>query len=375
VKEAIKILILEDLPDDVGLVKRVLRKAGLDVEVLQVDERSDFEKALVTFHPEVILSDHALPAFNSIEALEIKKELTPEVPFILVTGTVSEEFAAQCIKQGADDYVLKTNLTRLPVAIKNALEAKKMQLKSNMDRQAIERKNEELTKVNKEMDAFIYSLSHGLRSPLSSILGLVHLAKVEESTGPGRYLHYFDMVETSVRKLDLTIREMVDYSRNARLDVGRSQLDLKALVENCFAGLEYIKRFCRVAKRILVDEVSEFVGDQYRITIILNGLLSNALKFSDHAKTDPYISVRIQMEGQSLTIQVKDNGIGINNELQPHIFKMFYRGSDKAEGAGLGLFVVKEVVEKLGGTINLQSEEGVGTEVLVTIPNYLDNAG
>src|SRR4026207_1622651 len=108
-ESTLKILILEDIDEDVELIKRTLKKAGLQYEAVQVDSREGFIKALDDYDADVILSDHSLPQFNSIDALELCKNSGSEVPFILVTGAVSEEFAVSCLKQGADDYVLKSN--------------------------------------------------------------------------------------------------------------------------------------------------------------------------------------------------------------------------------------------------------------------------
>ncbi len=116
-----KILILEDVEEDVVLIERILKKDGLAFNTLQVDTRDEFIDAMNNFGPDVILSDHGLPQFNSTEALEICRGKSKKIPFILVTGTVSEEFAVNCIKQGADDYILKSNLSRLPSAIRNSL--------------------------------------------------------------------------------------------------------------------------------------------------------------------------------------------------------------------------------------------------------------
>src|SRR5687768_18455246 len=117
----LKILMLEDLEEDIGLIEHSLRKEGLEFVSRYADTRDEYVRALEDFHPDVILSDHALPQFNSVEALTICRKTSFNTPFILVTGTVSEEFAVSCLKQGADDYVLKSNLVRLPTAIINAL--------------------------------------------------------------------------------------------------------------------------------------------------------------------------------------------------------------------------------------------------------------
>src|SRR5258708_18862764 len=117
----LRILMLEDLEDDAGLLDRALTKEKIAFTRIRVDTREEFVHALDTFNPDLILSDHALPQFNSIEALKIVQESKAEIPFIIVTGSVSEEFAVTCIKKGADDYVLKSNLSRLHLSIQHAI--------------------------------------------------------------------------------------------------------------------------------------------------------------------------------------------------------------------------------------------------------------
>jgi PAS domain S-box-containing protein len=128
----LKILLLEDSRDDADLIERELQRAGISFESLIVNKKDEFEHALITFRPNVILSDHSLPQFNSIEALKVYKHHQAisdlHAPFILITGAVSEEFAVQCIKAGVDDYILKDRLKRLPASILNALEKTTIEL-------------------------------------------------------------------------------------------------------------------------------------------------------------------------------------------------------------------------------------------------------
>ena len=123
-QKVLKILMLEDGKDDVGLIERILKKANVLFETRVVDQEEDFRKEINEFHPDLILSDHSLPQFNSLEALKICRNLGLKTPFILVTGTVSDEFATKCLNAGAADYVLKSNLEKLPAAISSALEAR-----------------------------------------------------------------------------------------------------------------------------------------------------------------------------------------------------------------------------------------------------------
>src|SRR5258708_6176408 len=124
--KALKILMLEDSQDDIFLIERELKRGGIVFTSVVVDGKAEFENALYEMKPDLILADHSLPEFNSIEALKIYQQYQSEtkliIPFILITGSISEEFAAQCIKAGADDYILKDRLKRLPASIYSALE-------------------------------------------------------------------------------------------------------------------------------------------------------------------------------------------------------------------------------------------------------------
>ncbi|MEP7108981.1 MAG: PAS domain S-box protein [Ferruginibacter sp.] len=125
-KKQIKILLLEDSEDDADLIQSELKHGAINFTSLVVDTKTDFINGIRDFKPDLVLSDHAMPQFNSVEALKIYKDQLKiqkhNAPFILITGTVSEDFAVQCIKEGADDYILKDHLHRLPTAIENALE-------------------------------------------------------------------------------------------------------------------------------------------------------------------------------------------------------------------------------------------------------------
>jgi PAS domain S-box-containing protein len=123
----LRILHLEDLPTDAELIERELKKGGLTFKKLVVDKKEEYLKGLENFKPDIVLSDHSLPTFDSYEALNILKRLNINIPFILVTATISEEFAVTIIKQGAEDYILKDRLQRLPTAVQNAIEKKRLE--------------------------------------------------------------------------------------------------------------------------------------------------------------------------------------------------------------------------------------------------------
>lgn len=369
--EELKILMLEDVPEDAELLERVLKKEKFTFTSLRVDERSKFMEALVEFAPDVILSDHSLPQFNSIEALEICQGMDLDVPFIVVTGSVSEEFAVNCIKRGADDYVLKSNLSRLPVAIKFSLMQHDMQRKRKQDEEALRRQNEELIKINRELDSFVYSVSHNLRSPLASVLGLVHVAKLEDQKYNYNFSPYLKMIEQSVNRLDETIKEILDYSRNARSPLMLSPINMEKLVKECFERVKYLDRYADIIKTINVKLDVPFYSDQYRLTTILQSLISNSILYCDDRKIKKTLHIEAKPidNDNEVQIKVKDNGIGIDSEYIHMIYNMFFRATDESKGAGLGLYIVQETLQKLNGTITVESVLGEGTTFTVMVPN------
>jgi signal transduction histidine kinase len=368
----LKILMLEDLPEDIGLIEHILRKEGIQFVSHYADTKEEYVKALDEFHPDVILSDHALPQFNSVEALSICRKNSMNIPFILVTGTVSEEFAVSCLKQGADDYVLKSNLVRLPSAIVNALKQRNVELKRKKAELTLRKQNEELVKINQELDSFVYSVSHNLRAPLMSVLGLLRLAQIEVERAEEDtkvLLSYFGMMEHSIHKLDDTLKEILDYSRNARSEIKIEKVNLKSLLEDGFERLMYHDGSDQIEKIVDVNEETEFYSDPYRLSVVLNNLISNSIKYRDVRKKNQYIKVQAHITSAMARIEFSDNGIGIPKELLNKIYDMFFRATEKSEGAGLGLYIVKETIEKLGGRISTISNLGLGTHFILELPN------
>jgi signal transduction histidine kinase len=366
-KHTLKILCLEDDEEDFEIINYALEKGGLSYTSTRVDTKEKFLEALNEYNPDIILSDHSMPTFNSTEALEIRKIIRPETPFILVTGAVSDEFAVNCIKLGADDYILKSNLHRLASAINTSLrhkETEKAKIKAITDLAA---RNEQLLKINNELDSLVYSVSHNLRSPLTSVLGLVNLAKGEKSQETLNQYH--EMIETSVKKLDDTVKEILDYSRNARQELHLEQVDLKSLIQESLDKLKFMSAFNTLHINLSIDAKAPFYSDYYRVSVVLANLISNSIKYLDQGKPESFLEIEATVDEKVAEIHVKDNGIGIDKQLLPKIFNMFFRATNRNEGSGLGLYIVKEAIEKLGGRIEIESELGKGTRFIIEIPN------
>ncbi|MBX2844510.1 MAG: HAMP domain-containing histidine kinase [Flammeovirgaceae bacterium] len=228
--------------------------------------------------------------------------------------------------------------------------------------------NEELKKVNNELDQFVYRVSHDLRAPLASVLGLVTLAK-DGVTEP-ELINYFNLMTKSVTKLDSFIQDIINLSRNARLDIESEKIDLKDMIETTFEDFQFSKNSELIDKQLVVIDHVSFYSDKRRLSVILGNLISNAVRYSVPGRRHPFIKINVIVDIESAKIEIKDNGQGIQNEHKEKVFDMFYRANNHISGSGLGLYIVSETIKKLKGTIHLDTEFGVGTTFTIDIPNH-----
>jgi signal transduction histidine kinase len=231
--------------------------------------------------------------------------------------------------------------------------------------QTLQHTNEELTKKNTELDNFVYSVSHDLRAPIASILGLINLAKKDR--GDNTKLAYLEMMEKSAKQQDYFIKEILDQSRNSRLEVKSEPVLFEPLIEEAFEQLDYSNlNGNRLEKIITVDQDQPFYCDKWRLKVILNNIISNSIRYKNGK--DPVIRVNAKINEHLLNLSIQDNGKGISKDHISNLGKMFYRATDEGAGSGLGLYIVKETVEKLNGSLAIESEEGHGTTVKFEIP-------
>lgn len=239
------------------------------------------------------------------------------------------------------------------------------------NQKALEERNEELVKINAELDRFVYSASHDLRAPISSLLGLIEVARLEKD--PASLEQLLELKKKSLLRLDQFIKDIVDHSRNMRLQVEAVPVNFETLINHAFEQLQFMDNMERIWRVVDVKQEGIFYSAPSRLTIILNNLISNAIKYADLRKDNPSLEVRVTANAQQAHLRIIDNGEGIPAEALPKIFDMFYRASTKGVGSGLGLYIVKEAVEKLGGTISVTSELGKGTEFEIILPALKTN--
>ena len=232
--------------------------------------------------------------------------------------------------------------------------------------EALTRQNQELAKINAELDRFVYSTSHDLRAPLTSLLGLVNLMETEPLSNDAR--EYLRLMRTSIGRMDAFIGEITDYSRNARTEVVNEPLDVGQLARDCFNDLHHLPGAASIRKEICAPPPGTLHGDGRRLKIVLNNLIANAILYHAPWQPEPFVRVEAITEADGWLVRVSDNGKGIPPQHQGRIFDMFYRASDDTKGSGLGLYIVKETIGKMGGDIEVCSAPGAGSTFTIRLP-------
>lgn len=261
--------------------------------------------------------------------------------------------------QGEIDVDNEGNITKLKGTSQDVTEQKQHE-------DTLQKQNKELQKINSELDKFVYSVSHDLRSPLTSMLGLLILT--EEETDDPLVKERLEMIKSAVLKLDKFIVDILDYSRNARTEIDAQPVQLRKTIEEIVQYLQYLhNNTIKVA--IEIEDECELWSDNSRLFVILNNLVANAFHYSDSTKQARKVTIRGRVSEHFAFISIADNGIGIDKEHQEKVFDMFFRGTTESKGSGLGLYIVKDAVEKLEGEITVTSKLGEGTCFRLIIPN------
>jgi PAS domain S-box-containing protein len=238
------------------------------------------------------------------------------------------------------------------------------------DRKEVQHKiihqNELLTKTNLELDRFVYSASHDLRSPLSSILGLINIA--QKVTDPSEIETCLQLMQDQVNTLENFINEIQDYSRNSRKEIRLETIALDHFVTEIIESLKFSEKANRLWFECVIPNEIQLTTDTNRLRVILSNIIGNSIKYADLRKESPGITIESKMQNGVCILTVTDNGVGIADEHHSKIFDMFYRASESSKGSGLGLYIVKETLIKLGGEISFHSELGKGSTFEVKLP-------
>lgn len=307
----------------------------------------------------VIIADQKMPNTTGVEFFKSIIETHPDPIRILLTGYTDIEALADAINHGdIYRYITKPwNDLELHNSIKNAYDA----YKTKID---LRNKITELEKTNDELNRFIYSISHELRAPLVSVIGIINLVKMEglyDSSG-----EYWELIETCSNKLDYYIQKTLQYYKNTKDVPDHSEVDFKTLINELIDLHTYSDKDTKF--NLKIDQNMKFIGDAFRIEVILSNLISNAIKYQKTNEPNKSVNIEIEVDEHKASININDNGMGILKEHLEKIFTQFFK-SKMHHGSGLGLFIVKEALNKINGSINVSSNIEDGTTFKITIPN------
>jgi signal transduction histidine kinase len=260
--------------------------------------------------------------------------------------------------------ILNTFFVWQLINVNNEAEDKLIHFAKNLDEH-----NRSLKDLNAELDQFAYRVSHDLRSPISSTLGLLYLAKEEHELKSLQ--EYHQMMEKSLTKLDDFIQEILTHTRNSRLPVLYEPIDnLAGYLQDITAPFTQNPALSHIQFSTAIEENAVLCTDATRLRMILQNLLSNAFHYHDVHKPKNWVKLTMNVEQKKVLIEITDNGIGIEEKHISKIFNMFYRATEKTPGTGLGLYIVKQILEKMEGKISVQSVYLSGTTFTVEFPNH-----
>jgi signal transduction histidine kinase len=228
---------------------------------------------------------------------------------------------------------------------------------------------QELVKAKEIINEFVVSCSHTMRGPLKSMTGLIHLLGQSIDTGKDDPRPYLSMMKESVGRMEQLLHQFEQFLENSRKDLIHEPLDIQAVIDDVLGELRPLCDRHHIHVQISVDQAGYFYTDTHRFRLVLFHLISNAIYFHDEKKENRSVEINIRVTQTCCNVQVVDNGIGIPNEIHTRIFDLFFRGSERSSGSGVGLHIVHEVLKKMGGSISVNSEPEAGTKFFVWLPN------
>jgi two-component system sensor histidine kinase/response regulator len=312
-------------------------------------------------HIQVILSDQRMPEMTGVEFFEKIRKMHPECVRLLITGFSDIESVIEAINRGHIFRYIKKPWVELD--IQSAIEeAYKFYLATSM----LAVKNIELQKAYSELTKFAYSVAHDFKGPVMSIQGA--LAIVQSEVQDTKMKELLEMTISSANKLSHFVDNMFDYYKSNQGELSITDINFEDVAQHYRELFGVEASLKNVAFTITVSQSQVFRSDLAKLSLVLNNLINNAFKFLKKDTEQSVVNVTIEANKELATIEVSDNGIGIEPKYVNSIFEMFYRATTHAPGSGFGLFNVKDAISKLDGNIVVKSIPNEGTSFIITLP-------
>ena len=228
----------------------------------------------------------------------------------------------------------------------------------------------ELEDRNLELDQILYRTSHDIRSPMTSVLGLLNLMKEEKNEV--KMNEYIAFAERRILDLDRFTQTMLDYGKGERRELIREKIDFQEIIKNVWLALQYLPKYEQLNKKLnIIQYAPHFYSDSLKMSIVFSNILSNAIKYQYPNREDSFVGIEINQYQDYAQIVIEDNGIGMATEYVGKVFEMFFRGTTNNEGSGLGMYIVKQTIERLQGEISFKSVLGKGSKIEIKLKNLL----
>lgn len=332
-------------------------------------------EAMATREFDLLLTDLRMPEMDGIELLGAARAIDPNLVGIVMTGHGAIDTAVQAMKAGALDYVLKPfKLSAVTPVLERAFRVRRLSIENEQLQQRVLQRTQELEAANKELEAFVYSVSHDLRAPLRAVTGFAdilvedHSAQLSEEGR--RHLH---TVVTSGRRMEQLIEDLLALSRLGRQRLSKHPMSMKKLVETVVADIRRDQPGREVELRM--GNLPDCSGDLSLLQQVLVNLLSNAWKFT-RDRSPAIVEVGCREEGNELIYFVKDNGAGFDMKFADRLFGVFQRlhRMDEFEGTGIGLSIVQRIMQRHGGRAWGEGKLGEGATFFFSLPRNGENA-
>lgn len=365
-----RFLIIDDNPQDRELIKRAIGKVFSEVSYVEVIHQQAFEEALHTLDYDIVFSDYQLKWSTGIEILKAIRARSSSQPVIMVTDTGNEEIAAEAMKKGLNDYVIKTHLYRLPIAIRECLERIQLQ----KERKDLETQIQQAQKME-SLGLLVSGIAHDFNNMLAAIAGFAERGMKEtqqENTSTHEYFHHIHhRAEQGARMT----KQLLAFARGTPMEP--QYLNVNERITTLLPFLQTL-----MGTSVQIDfhadlAVKTIYADATQLEQILVNLSLNARDAMPMGGTLDLITQHVELTqgsqpyllpGSYVLVQVKDTGVGMNEYVQERLFEPFFTTKEVGKGTGLGLAVVYGIVKQHHGVIRVQSQPGQGSTFSLYFP-------